>query len=60
MLEESRHDGKAIDKDAGCHLGNCPETHSKDVIADVWILHYLPCVDGAQYGCCAGAGYQEW
>jgi hypothetical protein len=59
MLEESRHDGEAADKGAGCHFGTCPETHSEDVVADIWILYYFPRVGGADYGCCAGTRYTE-
>lgn len=60
VLEESGHDGKAADEDAGCHLGGRPEAHAKDVVADVWRLNYLPCVDGTQDGGGAGAICQRW
>ena len=42
MSEKFRQDGKAADDNSCCDLGQSPEPHHDDVIADVRLFHNFP------------------
>lgn len=44
MSEELGQDGKAADDDTRGDLGQGPESHDDDVVADIWLFYNFPSV----------------